>query len=405
MAATMPHDPTMTPVLRVIASLAADEIGSIRNRPLSPAESLAWTADTPVGEEGPGALGLDSLGRIDVATRVNQFFHLHESGIEDYLLTTPTLGGWERIVMEARRLGVANVSFRTSGSTGEPRTVTHAIADIAAEVAEQRTILPKATRILSLVPPHHIFGYIFTAALPEAAGLPVRDMRAVAPGRLRAELTAGDLVVATPHLWHYLAASISAFPAGVHGVTSTAPMPADLSRRLHQQGLASLTEIYGSSETAGIGWRRSPDAPFLLFDGWERAQDGEALRRAGGAWLPLPDRVAWEGERALRPVGRRDGAVQIGGINVFPARVAGVLREHEAVAEAVVRAFAPGGDAARMRLKAFVVPQEPAADVQALEENLRTFAAARLTGVERPTAYAFGSALPRDPMGKLADWD
>jgi long-chain acyl-CoA synthetase len=404
MAASMPHDPSMTPILRVIASLVADEIAIIRDRPVSPAESLAWTADTPVGEEGQGALGLDSLGRIDVATRVNQFFHLHESGIEDYLLTTPTLGGWARIVMEARRLGVANLSFRTSGSTGEPKTVTHAIADIAAEVAEQRAILPESSRIISLVPPHHIFGYIVTAALADETGLAVGDVRAMAPGRLRAELAPGDLVVATPHLWHYLSASVPAFPTGVHGVTSTAPMPAELARRLGAQGLTSLTEIYGSSETAGIGWRRSPDAPFRLFDVWERAGDGEALRRVGGPWLPLPDRVAWEGEHALRPVGRRDGAVQIGGINVFPARVAGALREHEGVAEAVVRLFAPGGDAARARLKAFVVPRDPAADPLALEEALRAFATARLTAAERPTAYTFGSALPRDSIGKLSDW-
>ncbi len=391
-------------IFRVVASITADEIGAIRQTTVSAPESLAWDLDTVLGEGVPGSLGLDSLGRIDVATRVNQFFHLHETGIEDYLLTRTTLGEWSAIVVEAMRLGASGISFRTSGSTGEPRTVAHTRSTLDAEARELASVLPPHRRVVSLVPPHHIYGFIFTVLLPAAADRPVIDARAMPPGRLRAELAEDDLLIATPHLWRYLLGSLGAFPRGVNGVSSTAPMPADLAASLAGAGLASLTEVYGSSETSGIGWRRAPTDPFALFSCWEVAPDVSGLRREGGPWLQFPDHVAMEGARSLRPTGRRDGAVQVGGVNVFPERVRSVLREYPSVADAAVRAFAVGGDAARQRLKTFVVPKDPSADLAGLEAELRAFAAERLGAVERPTAYTFGSALPVNAMGKLQDW-
>ena len=56
------------------------------------------------------------------------------------------------------------------------------------------------------------------------------------------------------------------------------------------------------------------------------------------------------------------------------------------------------------RLKAFVVPVATTAHEDALRLELRRFATASLSPAERPGAYAFGSALPRGAMGKLADW-
>jgi long-chain acyl-CoA synthetase len=392
-------------LLRVIVSLAADEMANLRQREVPPGESLAWSAETLAGEEGPGSLALDSLGRIDVATRVNQFFHMHEAGIEDYLLTAKTLGEWAAVVAEALRLGAANISFRTSGSTGVAKVCTHPMAEIVEEAIELGRILNAPARIVSLVPPHHIYGFIFTVVLPEILGCEVLDARAHAPGRIRQELRDGDMIAATPHLWRYLAGSIGGFPAGVTGSTSTAPMPQDLAEALKAQGLSVLTEIYGSSETSGIGWRRNSAEPFQLLGYWSVAEDGQALRRGSTErWIALPDAVAVEAPGFIRPVGRRDGAVQVGGINVFPARVRDMLLTCPGVADAAVRAFSVGGDAARQRLKAFIVPTDAAVDPASAEAALRAFAAENLEGVERPAAYAFGSALPRNAMGKLQDW-
>jgi 4-coumarate--CoA ligase len=404
----MPLAVTAGNLRRLVVSLVAEELGRLRQREIAPAESLGWPDDLALGEEGEGSLGLDSLGRIDAAGRLNQFFHLHEVGIEDYLLVEKTIGRWCAIVGKAAEIGWSRVTFQTSGSTGQPKTCTHELADIATEAREQADVFAKPGRIISLVPPHHIYGFIFTVVLPDGLGAEVIDARALAPARLREMLRPGDLVVATPHLWRYLALSLGGFPAGVTGATSTAPMPKDLALELKGRGLTRLVEIYGSSETAGIGWRDDPERPFRLYDAWEVGAGHGALRRrredgAMGESIPFVDEVAFEGERALRPIGRRAGAVQVGGVNVFPARIASILEGCEGVAAAAVRPFAAGGDAARQRLKAFVVPTA-GVDSGALEVRLRAFALEKLSAVERPAAYTFGAALPVNAMGKATDW-
>jgi long-chain acyl-CoA synthetase len=408
---------------RLIVSLIAEELGRLRQREIAPNESLSWTEATLLGESSSGisdvsSLDLDSLGRIDVAARLNQFFHLHEVGIEDYLLIEKTIGRWNFIVGEAFKHKFDRVTFQTSGSTGIPKTTAHDIANLLTEARELGDILQRPLRIISMVPPHHIYGFIFTVLLPSLMQIEVVDARPLSPGKLRALLIDGDMIVATPHLWRYLATSLTSLPDGVSGTSSTAPMPAFLAEELKAKGLLRLTEIYGSTETAGIAWRDNPQAAFKLFDAWCVSDDRESISRriegvklkdgtfgpaAIGLAIPFVDRVEFATERSLRPIGRRDGAVQVGGVNVFPERVKQLLSEHDAVSEVAVRSFSVGGDSARQRLKAFVVPKI-SSDVVALEKALRGHAAERMSPLEQPAAYAFGEALPRNALGKLMDW-
>jgi long-chain acyl-CoA synthetase len=414
---------------RLITSLIAEEIGRLRQREITPNESLSWTDATLLGENtsdtsdanslDAGSLDLDSLGRIDVAARLNQFFHLHEVGIEDYLLIEKTIGRWNFIVGEAFKQKCDWVTFQTSGSTGTPKTTAHEIANLLNEARELVDILKRPRRIISMVPPHHIYGFIFTVLLPVLMNIEVIDARVLSPGKLRALLIDGDVIVATPHLWRYLATSLSSLPEGVLGTSSTAPMPTALAEELKRKGLSRLTEIYGSTETSGIAWRSDPQAAFKLFDIWSVSDDRESISRrientssgsstfgisTVGPAIPFGDKVEFDGERHLRPVRRRDGAVQVGGVNVFPERVKHLLAEHDGILEVAVRGFSVGGDGARQRLKAFVVPKT-LSDLVALEKSLRSHAAERMSAVEQPAAYAFGEALPRNAFGKLTDWN
>ena len=117
--------------------------------------------------------------------------------------------------------------------------------------------------------------------------------------------------------------------------------------------------------------------------------------------VALPDRMEWLDEHRYHVYGRLDGAVQVGGVNVFPTRVAEVLRKHPGVAEVAVRLMLPSEG---VRLKAFVMAHDPAADHDLLRRELEVLAAEELSTPERPRAYSFGSALPTGPMGKAADW-
>ncbi len=401
---------------RFLADLLGAEARNLRPGGFAP--SGPWAPDTRLDEAG---LGFDSLERLQLGAALCEALHLHESGLEDYLLTRPGFGAWCALAAEALRRFSATLTFRTSGSTGAPKPCPHPLAELEREADALAALLvpclpalpadlPAARgRVLAAVPCHHIYGFLFTVLLPRRlGGLPVLDVRQHAPGALPALARRGDIVVGHPAFWAATArAAPSGWPSGVTGVTSTAPCPAETATTLRSAGLGRLLQIHGSSETAGLGWRDDPLAPYTLLPQWQRGvEDGQVLRlpAAGGALVAAdaPDQLEWLDQRRYRVRGRQDGAVQVGGTNVFPARVCEVLRRHDAVADAAVRMMHPSEG---VRLKAFIVPRNAGADADALLASLNAFADRCLSVPERPRAYSFGALLPVGPMGKAADWE
>ncbi|HZF74473.1 MAG TPA: 4-coumarate--CoA ligase [Acetobacteraceae bacterium] len=385
-------------VLRVLRPLIAQELASLTGRRLSPAEADGWPDDLDLGEDG---LGLDSLGSIACAAAVDRLFHLHETGAEGHLLLERRLGAWTGIVQAALEHGVSGFTFASSGSTGRPKRFTHSLPCLLAEAAHWAATFAGRRRIVLAVPAHHIYGMIFGVLLPEALGVPVLERRGAVPGAILRDLRPGDLLVGFPAGHALLADAAVAPPPDVVATSSTAPLPAATHRALRALGFAGVTEVYGSSETAGIACRTGPDEPYRLLPRW-RPAGADALfdtltRRA----TPLPDHVEWVGPDTLRPATRRDQVVQVAGTNVHPAQVAEALREHPGVAAAAVRL-----DTAlpEPRLKAFVVPS-PGADMAVLPAALDAWCASRFPAPERPVRFAFGAALPCNPLGKAADWE
>jgi acyl-coenzyme A synthetase/AMP-(fatty) acid ligase len=115
----------------------------------------------------------------------------------------------------------------------------------------------------------------------------------------------------------------------------------------------------------------------------------------------LPDEVEWCDSRSFRPLRRRDQAVQVAGINVYPQYVASRLKEHPGVADCSVRLMRPEEG---VRLKAFVVPADMCLSTAALRTELSNWCRQHLKNVEQPRTFTFGERLPTQGMGKLADW-
>lgn len=388
---------------RVLVGLIADEIGRSRKRSLAPSDWAHWTPETTIDEDG---VGVDSLGRLDLVARVNEFFHLHEVGSEDYLLTHRSLGEWVDIVDATLSRQFQRLTFQTSGSTGAPKRVTHLVADLEAEIAAFGDILGPVARVIGCPPAHHLYGFLFTVLAPARFGARCWDARAAAPSLLgRAQ--AGDLVVATPHQWALMlrAQRGQAVADGVIGVSSGAPTPSEIWRGAAEIGLARLVEVFGATETAGLGWRAAGDAPFALLPTWRKVNADQLARlSAPDAPIAAPDHVDWLSDNQFRPGGRRDDAVQIGGVNIFPNKVARALAEHPMVRDCAVRPDGPGAEA---RLKAFVVLTEPLSGPEAEATMLRALhehCQARMSAPEQPTSFRFGLSLPRNDMGKMTDW-
>jgi len=397
------HRPTLT---RVVSDLLAGELALMR--PGLARRPLPWPIDTDLAAD----LGADSLELLGMATAMEQVLAIGCIG-EDRVLANPRLGAWVDAVAAGLRESGERMVFRTSGSSGAPKDCPHALLDLEREAAALAGLFAGTRRIVGLVASHHIYGFLFTVLLPRALGLDpelVCDLRGASPGAVARQLRPGDLVVGFPDFWRTFAPVASRLPDGVTGVTSTAPCPDEVAGAVLDAGLARLVQVYGSSETAGVGWRDGTEQEYGLFPYWERGETGpdgmQTLLRRGAdgrlASFTLQDRLAWSGPDRFLPAGRVDHAVQVGGINVFPGYVADVLRMHPDVQDASVRLMRP--DEGR-RLKAFVVLRAGATlDAGALRTALTAWMAERLSAPERPTAYSFGAALPRQGSGKLTDW-
>ncbi|MBC7700722.1 4-coumarate--CoA ligase [Aquabacterium sp.] len=387
---------------RFVADLVAHELSHLRPGGVQLPER-PWPSELAIDEQG---LGLDSLERLSIASALSEALHLHESGIEDLLLARRRFGQWLEVAAEGLAAFDARLTFRTSGSSGVAKACPHELANLLQEVEHLASLVPHTRRVLAAVPAHHIYGFLFTVLLPDRLGCnEVLDIRMMTPAVVASFLQPGDLVVSHPAHWSILARHAVRLPHGVQGITSTAPCPDLLARRLEDLGLATLTQVYGSSETAGIGTRTAAGAPFRLMPYWSRDPQVEPrLMRAGkdGSICPhgIQDRLEWMDDRQFRVCGRLDEAVQVGGNNVFPSRVRQVLLDHPQVSDVVVRMMTAEEGS---RLKAFVVPT-PGTDPTALRADLWRWSESHLSAPERPKAFKIGDELPRNVMGKLSDW-
>lgn len=387
---------------RYVGDLLAGELAHLRHAPAP--RPLPWPEDLDLVAD----LGCDSLELLQLGAAISEALHLHVCGIEDYLLATRKFGEWIDVAATGLQRHGAAMTFRTSGSTGAAKACVHPLAALRQEAALHAQFLFDRRRVLCAVPSHHIYGFLFGVLLPNELGLPADafvDLRASTPAWIAHGARAADVVIGHPAFWRAVARTVPELPADVVGVTSTGPIADSVCSAVQASGLARLLHVYGASETAGIGLRASAAAPYTLLPWWRfEARAGRIVREmpdGGAQTFDLPDRIERVDERRFQVGARRDHAVQVGGINVYPARVREVLLRHAAVQDAIVRLMRPDEGA---RLKAFVVPRPGAGSDVEIQQQLRAWIDRELAAPERPKAIRVGAALPRTDAGKPADW-
>jgi len=378
---------------RLIIDLVRERLALSRSAALVPSSQSLLLAE----DWTQAPIALDSLELMECATQFAQRLHLDSSGLEDLLLMQPSLTRWQHLAQTSLDRDARALSFFSSGSTATPQRYPLPSAHLESEVAFFAEILPRAAsrRIWSVVPAHHIYGFIFTVLLPVA--LPehpeVRDARGRMLSSLQREMAPGDLIVAVPDFWQQWCRSGTPLPSGIIAVSAAAKLDDTFLHHLTEQG-AWVLDVYGASECGGIGYRHAAHAPFTLLPHWRK--DGERLVSAQHSALP-PDRIEWLDARHFHVTGRHDGVVQIAGHNVDPDAITRVLMQHPSVRDAAVREHAG-------RLKAFIVARATAVSEQALITELDDWLAQRLPPWQRPKFYTFGECLPRNALGKLTDW-
>lgn len=292
------------------------------------------------------------------------------------------------------------IYLSTSGSTGKPKQCLHTQEMMDMEGKSVGKHFKDAKRFVTLTPRQHLYGLTFAVFFTSLFDLPTTPLAPMPLQPWHALLREGDAVAGFPLFWEYFLKAGNTFPKGVTAVTSTAPCPKGLFDRLKQAGAMRVVELYGASETGGIGVRQAEEDPFEINDFWEISADHTQIRRKGiEGWMPFPDQVQFVPPRGIFPLKRMDRVVQVAGVNVSLTHVEQVLREHPTIKACKVRLMRPEEG---RRLKAFIVFKNGYG--QAEMPEIQRYLAKRLSSHELPRTFAFGSSLPTNVMGKDSDW-
>jgi long-chain acyl-CoA synthetase len=126
--------------------------------------------------------------------------------------------------------------------------------------------------------------------------------------------------------------------------------------------------------------------------------DPESTReRIHDGWLYTGDVGRFDQDGFLYHLGRKDDMIIVGGLNVFPAEIENVLKQHPLVADAAAVGI-PDTDRGEI-IKAFVVLTDGS---KLTEKDVILFCRERLASYKLPKLVAFKTSLPRTSTGKIA---
>ncbi|MFM0501982.1 AMP-binding protein [Paraburkholderia caffeinilytica] len=313
----------------------------------------------------------------------------------------------------------APLTLYTSGSSGTPKPIRKTLAQFNAEVhtlEKQWGALFGDATMLASVPHHHIYGLLFRLLWPLAAGRAFDRAISIEPLHLQKQIEqcGATAVVSTPaqlSRWPALPGFAALTPAPRAFFSSGGPLALEAAQEYAAAYGAAPLEIYGSTETGGIAWRRQDQT-----DAWQPVIGTEVRRDEDGAlnvrsphldhtgWHRTDDKIAFDADGRFRLQGRLDRVLKLDGKRVSLPELEARLALHPYVAQA---AIVPLEGASRERVGAVVALTEAGCEALRdegrvlLAKTLRRHLAEYFDVVVLPRHWRFRLTLPFDARGKL----
>ena len=311
--------------------------------------------------------------------------------------------------------GIA-VDFFTSGSTGAMKRVEKSLAVLQREGETLDRVwgemLNQDARVFGTVSHQHIFGLAFKVIWPLLSGRCFAGENYLTWESLLRDLTPGASIVSSPaHLTRL--GGLEALPAMRQPrliFTAGAPLPAEAVTETEATFGVTPVEIFGSTETSALAWRRGVSAEPLwrLLPGIAARANDDGLLDVHSPFVVgddpcvLSDRVAFAADGRFRFLGRADSIIKIEG------KRANILELEQRIAslpwiKAAVVVLSPGA-----RLRVGAVASLSQAGAAALAEQgkfrfIRTLRRALLDSHDPavlPRRWRFVDEIPTDRMGK-----
>lgn len=376
-------------IARVIGAACADEAARRFNRHFDFLTIASWTADTPLGKDGVNLSG-EEIGVC--GRRIASFFGL--DSIFFHNRKSERIADWSKAITKTIFDELKTLTFKAAARDEKNAVCVHRADEAFQDAAAAANILYGRRRLLSFVAPHSLLGFVLSILTPNLQRIDAVDARGMPPETLSSTLAYGDVLIATPTLWRYMMREKLAAPDNTMAVSFGEPMTVELAADMRKAGFGVMREIYGSTENGLIGWRDAPGESFVLFDHWRREGDElfriapDGSERAASAM----DFLDWTDGRSFRLGGRRDGAVQIGAVNVLPCEVAERLRAYPRVADCRIR-VGRRSDGVNTLIAHIVLDEKSQPDERTARE-IDAWCRKTLRQQERPRIYHFDAVLP-----------
>jgi acyl-coenzyme A synthetase/AMP-(fatty) acid ligase/3-hydroxymyristoyl/3-hydroxydecanoyl-(acyl carrier protein) dehydratase len=305
------------------------------------------------------------------------------------------------------------LEFFTSGSTGERKRIGKTLDQLEAEVAVLDALWGEAlgaATMISMVSHQHIFGLTFRLLWPAMAGRPFEAETHMAWETLLPALIGPTALVASPahltRLGGVVPLASEQRPRAIFTAGAPVPLQAaeDSAAILGQVPI----EIFGSTETGAIAWRRQTQAaPWAPLPGVALEIGGGGTLRITSPFLPAgtaydsPDLVERDGE-GFQFRGRSDRVAKIEGKRISLPEIERDMAALPEVAHCAVASLSEGRDliGAVIVLSAVGQAALSAEGKAALDRRLRKALSVTGEAVGLPRRWRYVDSLPVDGMGK-----
>ncbi len=327
------------------------------------------------------------------------------------LLTPET--GTTLVPIPERSLLATSVTLFTSGSTSNATAIKKTFKELDAEIAVLSALFREffvGREVLATVSHQHIYGLLFRVLLPLALGVPFSAKRLEYPDQVSRHSSEKRVLISSPALLKRLTAETVD-----HGYRKVFSSGGPLSCQAAQECRALFgelpLEIYGSSETGGIGWReqRSEDEPWQSFPEIELCclnEDRLAIKSsflASEDWYATDDRVSLLPDGRFHLKGRADRVVKISEKRISLLEIEHCLQRLVEVREAVV---VPLPSSARLELGAVILLTDEGLihlkqrGKQNFIQRLRQTLVEYIEPVGVPRRFRFVDEMPVNSQGK-----
>lgn len=303
----------------------------------------------------------------------------------------------------------------TSGSGGKPKAIAKSLLQLQNEVEaleRQWGKLLGSASALATVSHQHIYGMLFRLLWPLAAGRTFYSQMYLSPEpMLKAAILPAYWVASPAQLkrlddltaWHQLASLTAIFSSG-------GPLPMAAAECIERESGQPVIEIFGSSETGGIGWRSLPIVRrWTPFPGIELGLDEQGRCRLASPYLPEPgsclldDRLELNDDGGFDLAGRVDRIVKVEEKRLSLDQLESALEKLEWVEQAHCQLVEGNRD----RIAALIVMTESGmallqqAGRSALIRHLRRLLMQDFETVVLPRKWLFMDSMPQTAQGKV----